>query len=109
MKFFIEQLVLISNLFELSRLNETGLALLTTRLVEQWQRKCFECFKSWLPISQLLLTEWHASRDRLLEITLNGLEHQIDVVRHTSKEAFLLNLKIHVLLKSIENVKNIAT
>lgn len=84
----------------MSRLNETGLALLTARLMEHWQRKCFECFTAHhLPIDHSLAGEWRAASDRLLEMSLNGLEHQIDVVRHTAKEAFLLNLKINILLQ----------
>ena len=75
---------------------------MTVRLVEQWQRKCFECFTSLqLPSNQSLLIEWRASTDRFLEIILNGLEHQIDVVRHTAKEAFFFNMKTHILLKRI--------
>jgi len=81
------------------RLNETELALLTARFVEQWQRKCYECFVA--HHSPFLAEEWNAASDQLLEIMLNGLEHQKDVVRHTSKEAFLYNLKTHVLLKSM--------
>ncbi|KAI9564730.1 hypothetical protein GHT06_008471 [Daphnia sinensis] len=77
--------------------NETGLALLTARLMEQWQRKCYECFASHQATS--LQVEWNRARDRLLELILNGLEHQVDVVRHTSKEAFHYNVKIYILLQ----------
>lgn len=76
--------------------------MLTARFVEQWQRKCYECFVA--HHSPFLAGEWNAASDRLLEIMLNGLEHQIDVVRHTSKEAFLYNLKTYVLLKSMSNL-----
>ncbi|XP_057370348.1 thyroid adenoma-associated protein homolog isoform X2 [Daphnia carinata] len=77
--------------------NETGLALLTARLMEQWQRKCYECFTAHQ--ATLLQIEWNRARDRLLELILNGLEHQVDVVRHTSKEAFHYNVKIYILLQ----------
>lgn len=69
--------------------------------MEQWERKCFECFTAHhLPTDHSLASEWSAASDRLLEMSLNGLEHQIDVVRHTAKEAFHLNLKINILLQS---------
>lgn len=91
----------------LCRLNETELALITARLLEQWQRKCFECFTSSNLKTSQLTTEWSAASDQLLEMSLNGLEHQIDVVRHTAKDAFLMSLKILILLKSTSSLYSV--
>lgn len=71
--------------------------------MEQWQRKCYECLATHQATS--LQVEWNRARDRLLELILNGLEHQVDVVRHTSKEAFHYNVKIYLLLQSMAELK----
>lgn len=85
------------------RLNDTESALSTIRLLEQWHRKCLDCFKahqSGPVIRSALETDWREASDRLLDVAFSGLEHQIDVVRHTAKEALLLNMKINILLHS---------
>lgn len=76
------------------------MALLTTRLVEQWQRKYFDYLSSpELVIEPSVVEEWKAVGKELMDIILDRLEHQIDVVRHSAKEAFYWYIRSRILLK----------
>lgn len=69
---------------------------MTARLLDQWLAKCLDCVGVNHAANQDLLQEWNAAKGKLLEVSLNGMEHQIDSVRHTAKGAFLLYLKIQL-------------
>ena len=84
--------------------NDSAIALLTARVLEQWLTKCLESLHLLATNDQplddglLLVREWRAASDQLLELTLDGMEHHVDCIRHTAKKSFNTVLNIHMLL-----------
>lgn len=80
------------------RFSSTTVAVLTGRCLEQWMVKCLDCFKHECSTDRFL-NEWNGAWRQLLEIILNQLEHQIDTVRYSAKNAFQFYLQIHLFLR----------